>query len=269
MNHNKFEIPKPVNTDSLADNFLAFVDLVKILRRECPWDSKQTNESIAHLIIEESYEMIEALQKADDDSFSRELGDLLLHIVLHSVMAEQRGAFNLIDVLKRIHTKLVFRHPHVFGDINVEGEGDVVRNWEDLKMKEGRTSVLEGVPKALPALLRAQRMQHKAANVGFDWENSDGPWQKVEEELLELRNEIRTGNRQKAEQELGDVIFSIVNAARFEKLVAEEALQKTNDKFFRRFQYIEEKALSVGKRLADMTLEEMDELWNVAKSDGL
>lgn len=269
MTNRKNEIPKPQNPDSLADNFTAFDELVRVLRRECPWDRKQTNESIAHLLIEESYEMIDAVQKGDDKEFSKELGDLLLHVVMHAVMAEERGAFNLKDVIKRIHAKLVHRHPHVFGETAVEGERQVLQNWEDLKMKEGRKSVLEGVPAALPSLLRAQRVQHKAANAGFDWEDNSGPWQKVEEELKELKTELQSGNNEKAEQEFGDLLFSLVNAARFEKIVAEEALQKTNSKFVNRFKYIEEKAHLADKKLSEMTLAEMDKLWDEAKEKGI
>lgn len=269
MSNVKNEIPMPQDPDSVADNFLAFVQLVTVLRQECPWDRKQTNESIAHLLIEEAYEMIEAVQKGDDEEFSRELGDLLLHVVMHSVMAEERGAFDMVKIIKRIHKKLVHRHPHIFGEIEVRDDSDVTRNWEELKMQEGRTSVLQGVPHSLPSLLRAERMQHKVANVGFDWENSEGPWLKVEEELAELKAELKNGNKDKAEEELGDVLFSIVNAARFDKLVPEEALQKTNNKFIKRFQYIEEKAHQLGKEINKMSLEEMDTLWDEAKQNGL
>ncbi len=269
MINRKNEIPKPQNPDSLADNITAFEQLVRVLRRKCPWDRKQTNESIAHLLIEESYEMIEAVQKGDDKEFSKELGDLLLHVVMHAVMAEERGAFNLIDVIKRIHAKLVHRHPHVFGETAVEGERQVLQNWEDLKMKEGRKSVLEGVPATLPSLLRAQRVQHKASNAGFDWEDNSGPWQKVEEELKELKTELQSGNNEKAEQEFGDLLFSLVNAARFEKIVAEEALQKTNSKFVNRFKYIEEKVHLADKKLSEMTLAELDKLWDKAKEKGI
>lgn len=265
MNKNKINIPSPADPDNMSDVFLAYYELVKILRRECPWDRKQTNKSIAHLIIEEAYEMIEAIESGDDEEFSKELGDLLLHVVMHSIMANQRGAFDLINVIHRNHEKLVYRHPHVFGDTEVSGESEVVKNWEALKMQEGQKSVLQGVPKAMPALLRAQRMQHKASRVGFDWSDKDDVWAKVEEELNEFKEALNNGNKDNTTEELGDLLFSIVNAARFEDIVAEQALQKTNNKFTKRFEYIEQKAKQQNRNLDDMTLKEMDELWEEAK----
>jgi len=263
------EVPVPRNSDSIADNFTAFVELVKILRRECPWDKKQTNESIAHLLIEESYETIDAIYKKDDAEFSKELGDLLLHVVMHAVMADERGAFNLLDVMNKIHTKLVYRHPHVFGEVEVSGEDEVTKNWEMLKLKEKGSkdisSILDGVPNSLPALLRAERIQHKAARVGFDWDDKNEVWKKVEEELCELKAELKSGNKAKATEELGDLFFAIVNAARHEEIVAEEALHLTNNKFKQRFTYIEQKAKESGLELDKMTLVEMDSLWNEAK----
>jgi len=263
---NKIKAPAPINPESLADQFMNFVEIVKILRRHCPWDRRQTNESISQLLIEETYEAIEAINEGDDEEFAKELGDIFLHIVMHSVIAEERGAFNLIDVLKKIQTKLIHRHPHVFSDVEISGEKDVMRNWENLKIEEGQSSILQGVPKTLPALMRAQRLQFKAAKVGFDWDNKNGVWDKIEEELKELRREIESNNFKRAKEELGDVIFAIVNAARFEDVVAEEALQMANNKFTARFQYIEKKAKEQGKRLSDMSLEEMDNLWEEAKS---
>jgi MazG family protein len=260
-------VPKPNDPNDLRDQFESFVEIVRILRRDCPWDKKQTNESIAHLLIEECYETIDAIEKGDDDEFSKELGDLLLHVVMHAVMAEQRGSFNMIDVIKRISTKLVNRHPHVFGEISVTGEDEVMNNWEAIKMKEGQKSILQGVPKALPALLRAERIQHKASRVGFDWDNKDNVWEKVEEELSELREEIKAGNHDEVVAEFGDVLFSLVNAARFEEVVPEEALQRTNNKFTRRFQFIEKKVIESGKSMNDMTLEELDQIWDQAKSE--
>lgn len=263
--NNKINAPKPNDPKSLADQFLNFVEIVKILRKECPWDKKQTNESISQLLIEETYEAIDAINKHDDNEFAKELGDILLHIVMHAVMAEERGAFNIIDVLDKIQKKLVHRHPHVFSDVEVDGEKDVMKNWENLKIAEGQTSILQGVPKTLPALMRAQRIQYKASKVGFDWDNKNGVWDKIEEELKEFKVEINNENFNRASDELGDIIFAIVNAARFEDVVAEEALQKTNDKFTRRFQYIELKAKEKGKNLSDMTLAEMDYYWEEAK----
>ncbi len=265
MNNNKAEIPRPADANNMTDVFAAYYELVEILRRQCPWDSKQTNQSIAHLIIEEAYEMIEAIEKGDDEEFSKELGDLLLHVVMHSIMAKERGAFDLINVIQRNHEKLIFRHPHVFGDTEVSGEGEVVRNWEVLKMREGQSSVLQGVPKAMPALLRAERMQHKASRVGFDWDESEEVWAKVEEELREFKEALSGGDMGHAAEELGDLLFSIVNAARFVDIIAEQALQKTNNKFTRRFEYIERKAREQNRSLDDMTLAEMDELWEEAK----
>lgn len=258
--------PEPANPNSLSDQFLNFVEIVKILRQKCPWDREQTNESIAQLLIEETYELIEAIEEGNDDEFSKELGDVFLHVVMHSVMAEERNAFNLIDVLKKIQKKLIVRHPHVFSDVNVSDAQEVTENWEAIKMREQKQdSVLDGVPKAMPALLRAERIQFKASRVGFDWDNKDDVWDKVEEEMSEFRQELKDGNSKKAGEEFGDIIFALVNAARFENIIAEEALQRTNDKFTRRFKFIEKKVKEAGKNLKDMTLGEMDELWEKAK----
>ena len=247
------------------EQFQALVEVVRVLRRECPWDKTQTHDSISQLLIEETYEAIDAINSKDYTEFSKELGDILLHVIMHAVIAEESGNFNLNDVMERIREKLVYRHPHVFSNVVVAGEDDVLRNWENLKMKEGRESILDGVPHILPSLLRAQRLQHKASKVGFDWNNISGAWDKIEEELHEYRTEIESGNMAKAREELGDIIFAIVNAARFEDIVAEEALQYTNDKFTRRFKYIEKKAAEQGKMLSDMKLEEMDYFWDEAK----
>lgn len=265
MKNNFSKIPECKDENSLIDQFLSFVEIVIILREKCPWDNRQTNESIAALIVEEAYEVLDAIHKKEDKEFAKELGDLFLHIVMHAVMADERGAFNLIEVLKLIKQKLIHRHPHVFGNTSVNGETEVVQNWENLKLKEGRTSMLQGVPKSLPSLLRAQRLQHKAAQVGFDWADRNGVWNKVEEELKEFREELENNNIKNAEEELGDLIFSIVNAARFEEIYAEEALQKTNDKFTKRFQYIEKVAKEKGISMKEMSLEEMDAIWDEAK----
>ena len=269
MSDQPIPIPQPANPDSIKDQFESFVELVTILRRECPWDRKQTHESISHLFIEEAYEMIDAIEASDDKEFAKELGDLFLHIVMHAVIAEQRGAFSILDVMKKVQEKLIHRHPHVFGEISADDEETVRKNWEELKMQEGRSSALEGVPNALPALLRAQRIQEKAANVGFDWDEEADVWKKVYEEIDELRAELDSGNQEKITDELGDVLFSIVNAARCRSIIAEEALQKTSNKFKRRFMSIEQSAQAMGKQLKDMTLQEMDELWNKAKEQGL
>ncbi|MBI3260579.1 MAG: nucleoside triphosphate pyrophosphohydrolase [Ignavibacteriae bacterium] len=265
MNTSKTTVPTIEDTSNLSNHFMAFNELVRILRDECPWDRKQTHESISHLLIEEAYETADAIAKKNDDELSKELGDLLLHVVMHSRIAEQRGAFSLQNVIEKVFTRLVHRHPHVFGDISVQDENEVLQNWEALKMKEGRKSVLEGVPAFLPALLRAQRTQEKAANVGFDWDKKEDVWAKVEEEMLELKTELMAGDKQKAANEFGDVLFSLVNAARFEGLVAEETLQATTKKFINRFQFIEEQAGIMNKKLSEMSLAEMDVLWNEAK----
>jgi XTP/dITP diphosphohydrolase len=266
----KAEIPLPSNPEDAISQFEAFVEIVKILRRDCPWDSTQTNRSIAHLMIEEVYEAIDAIYENDDAEFSKEFGDLLLHIVLHAVIAEERKAFDLKDVIKKISAKMIHRHPHVFGDTSVDGVEQVMQNWEALKLKESgggeRKSVLDGVPNNLPALLRAERIQHKASRVGFDWDNPDDVWAKVFEEITEFRLELKSGNNEKAEQEFGDLLFALVNAARFEGIVAEQALHLTNNKFTKRFYYIEKIARERELDLNEMTLEEMDEIWNAAKN---
>lgn len=259
------QIPYPTQPENIQSQFAAFVELVRILRSDCPWDKKQTHESISHLLIEEAYETIDAIASNDDREFSKELGDLLLHVVMHGVLAEERKAFSLHDIIQQEFEKLVRRHPHVFGDTTANDAEQVKQNWEQIKMKEGRTSVLEGVPASLPALLRAQRMQEKASNVGFDWDNKADVWNKVEEELREFQHELHTGNKAAAHAEFGDLVFALVNAARFEGIIVEEALQATNKKFATRFRYIEEQAAAQGKTLRDMTLGEMDDLWNKAK----
>ncbi|MBS1561379.1 MAG: nucleoside triphosphate pyrophosphohydrolase [Bacteroidetes bacterium] len=258
-------IPTPKDPQDLLQYMGSFVELVRILRAQCPWDMKQTHESISHLLIEEAYETLEAIAAKDDKEFSKELGDLLLHVVMHAVIAEQRGAFSLIDVIDNEFKKLVNRHPHVFGDEVAADEAKVLENWEKLKMKEGRTSILDGVPKALPAALRAQRVQEKAANAGFDWDDKALVWDKVEEEIRELRAEVERGDAVAMQREFGDVLFALVNAARHEQFIAEDALHGTTNTFMRRFQYIEVKAREAGRQLEEMSLAEMDALWDEAK----
>lgn len=267
MENGKVEVPKPKDPTSLCDQFLNFVEIVKILREKCPWDRKQTNESIAPLLIEEAYETLSAIQEGNDQEFKEELGDLFLHIVMHSVMAEERNAFNLLDVLIKIQEKLVFRHPHVFASVEVSGEEEVLRNWEELKQKEGKNSALEGVPQNLPSLLRAERIQHKASRVGFDWEKRDQVWEKVLEELDELKSAVEKEDVTRIEEEFGDLLFALVNYARFLGVSPEIALQKTNNKFINRFQAIEKYAKQSHKTLSEMTLAEMDEIWNQAKKN--
>jgi len=258
-------VPYPADHNGVLSQFEAFVRLVTILREQCPWDMKQTHESISHLLLEEAYETIEAIEKADDQEFSKELGDLLLHVVMHGVIAQQRGAFTLRDVIEQEFNKLVNRHPHIFADETVADEKAVLQNWERLKMNEGRTSILDGVPKALPAALRAQRVQEKAANVGFDWHDRRDVWAKVNEELAELQVEIADGHADGVEREFGDVLFALVNAARHEGVIAEHALHRTIETFKARFQHIEARAAEHGRELRSMTLEEMDRYWDEAK----
>lgn len=258
-------VPHPSDPSSTLSQLEAFVRLVWILREQCPWDQQQTHESISHLLIEEAYETVDAIQAGNDAELSKELGDLLLHVVMHSVMAEQRGSFSLRTVIEQEFQKLVNRHPHVFGSTEAATEEVVLQNWEKLKMKEGRTSILDGVPRTLPAALRAQRVQEKAANVGFDWHDRRDVWAKVHEELEELRVEIEAGNSEATHREFGDVLFALVNAARHEGVIAEDALHTTIATFMSRFQYIERNAAERGRELTDMDLTEMDRYWNEAK----
>ncbi len=260
------QVPYPKQPESILEQFGSFVELVRILRSDCPWDREPTHESISHLLVEEVYETLEAIKEGDDREFSKELGDLFLHVIMHGVIAEERGVFTIRDIIEQEFAKLVRRHPHVFGSRIAENSEQVMQNWEQIKMTEGRRSVLEGVPGSLPALLRAQRIQEKVSNVGFDWEKKADVWNKVEEELREFRAELEAGEKEKAFEEFGDLLFALINAARFENVVAEEALQSANSKFTRRFRFIEEQAAAQGRQLRDMTLGEMDELWNEAKT---
>lgn len=262
-------IPVPTRSDDVLASLEAFIQLVWILREQCPWDIKQTHESISHLLVEEAYETLDAIEKGNDIELSKELGDLLLHVVMHAVMAEQRGAFRLLDVVRLEFDKLVNRHPHIFGNEEATDEVTVLQNWERLKMKEGRTSVLDGVPKSLPAALRAQRVQEKAANVGFDWHDRRDVWAKVTEELAELQTELNAGNKELAKREFGDLLFALINAARHEGIVAEDALHGTTNTFMARFRFIEQMASENNRDLRDMDLAEMDEHWNQAKRSGL
>jgi len=268
----KRAVPIADNPNDPISLFKNFVEIVKILRTDCPWDRKQTNESIAPLLIEEAYETIDAIYEKNNEEFEKELGDLLLHIVMHCIMAEEKGIFDLKTVIEKISTKMINRHPHVFGEVNVNNEEEVLQNWEIIKKNEikesnYKNSILDGVPKNLPALLRAERIQHKVSRVGFDWNEKNDIWNKVDEELQELKTEITKGDKERAREELGDFIFSIVNAARHEGLVAEESLHLTNNKFIKRFQFIEQRANQLGKDLNHMSLEEMDKIWEEAKKD--
>lgn len=235
------------------------------LREQCPWDKKQTMESLRHLTIEEVYELGDAILDHDLEEVKKELGDVLLHIVFYSKIGSETNTFDIADVCNSICDKLIHRHPHIYGDIVVKDEAEVKRNWEQLKLKEGKDSVLEGVPKSLPAVVKASRIQEKVAGVGFDWEEPEQVFEKVEEELAELKAEILKGDQDAIESEFGDVMFSMINYARFLKVNPENALERTNKKFIKRFQYLEEKAKSLDKSLKDMTLSEMDVFWEEAK----
>lgn len=245
--------------------FGRLLDVMDDLRAQCPWDKKQTMETLRHLTIEETYELGDAILNNDLNEVKKELGDVLLHIVFYAKIGSETNDFDIADVCNELCEKLIFRHPHIYGDVQVADEEEVKRNWEKLKLKEGKKSVLEGVPKGLPALVKASRIQDKVKGVGFDWEEPAQVWEKVQEELHELQAEVQSQNQDAIEAELGDVLFSLINYARFLKVNPEDALERTNKKFISRFQYLEQKAEQLGKSLADMTLAEMDVFWNEAK----
>ena len=245
--------------------FGRLLDVMDELRAQCPWDKKQTMESLRHLTIEETYELGDAILNNDLTEVKKELGDVLLHIVFYAKIGSETQDFDIADVCNELCEKLIFRHPHIYGDVQVADEEEVKRNWEKLKLKEGKKSVLEGVPKGLPALVKASRIQDTVKGVGFDWEEPAQVWEKVQEELHELQVEVLTQNQDAIEAELGDVLFSLINYARFLKVNPEDALERTNKKFISRFQYLEQKAEQLGKSLSDMTLSEMDVFWNEAK----
>lgn len=235
------------------------------LREQCPWDKKQTMQTLRHLTIEETYELVDAVLDKDLEEVKKELGDLLLHIVFYAKIGSETKDFDIADVANSICDKLIYRHPHIYGDVVVANEEEVKQNWEKLKLKEGKSSVLEGVPKSLPALVKASRIQEKVAGVGFDWEAPNQVWEKVEEELNEFKAEVANANQDRMESEFGDVLFSMINYARFLKINPENALERTNKKFTKRFQYLEQKAKEQGKSLSEMTLNEMDIFWEEAK----
>lgn len=283
----------------MDERLMAFERLLNImdeLREKCPWDRKQTMESLRHLTLEEVYELSDAILEGDTAEIRKELGDIMLHLVFYAKIGAEKGAFDITAVLNGICDKLIARHPHIYGDVKVENEEQVKQNWEKLKLKEGNRSVLEGVPVSLPSLVKAQRIQDKAAGVGFDWEEKEQVWEKVEEELQEFRREFNAGtgsfdkassegaspekvsgeaasggaafiDRERAEAEFGDVLFSLINYARFLDINPENALEKTNKKFIKRFRYLEEKAHQSGRSLKDMSLAEMDVFWNEAKKE--
>ena len=245
-----------------VDRLLTIMDE---LREQCPWDRKQTFESLRHLTIEETYELGDAILARDLEEIKNELGDLLLHIAFYAKLGSEEKAFDMADIAHSISEKLIRRHPHIYGDVKVENEEEVKQNWEALKLKEGKKSVLAGVPKGLPALVKAQRIQDKVAGVGFDWEKPEQVWEKVQEELAEFQAEVEKGHSADREAEFGDLLFSMINYARFLKINPDTALERTNQKFTQRFNYLEAKAHALGKSLHDMTLAEMDVYWEEAK----
>ncbi len=250
-------------------SFQKLLEILDELREKCPWDRKQTFDSLRSLTIEEVYELSDAIINREWDKIKKELGDLLLHVVFYAKMGDELGKFNIKDVIDALNEKLIYRHPHVFGDVKVSGEEEVLDNWEKLKLKEkgGNKSVLDGVPKSLPSIVKAYRMQDKVSHVGFDWEKKEDVWSKVKEELAEFEEELRKGDKQRAEDELGDLLFITINAARLYGLNPDDALERANQKFYRRFNYIEQKLKEQGKSVEQANLEEMDELWNEAKKE--
>jgi XTP/dITP diphosphohydrolase len=246
--------------------FNDFVQIVKKLRKECPWDQEQTNDSIKSATIEEAYEVIDAIENKNYNELKKELGDLLLHVVFHTEIASEFASFTIDDVIDSISEKLIRRHPHVFGNVKVSGSEEVKKNWEEIKMSEGRESLLDGVPEVLPALQRAHRLQEKAAKVGFDWEKKEDVWNKVLEEIREMHDMEKENNHLRLEDEAGDVLFALVNYLRFLGINPENALRRTNTKFIKRFSYIEKKIKAQGRKLSDSNLEEMDKLWNESKA---
>ena len=248
-----------------AESFEKLVQIMDELREKCPWDRKQTIQSLRQMTLEELYELVDAITENDWKSIREELGDLLLHIVFYSKIAAEQNQFTIEDVVNGISQKLIDRHPHIYGNVEVQNDEDVKRNWEKLKLKEGKRSILSGVPKTLPALIKAMRLQEKAKQVGFEWENKEQVWEKVKEEENELMQAISENNQQMIEEEFGDLVFSLVNFARFLNIDAENALEITNKKFINRFTQMEEKAIGSGKNLKDMSLQEMDSIWNQIK----
>lgn len=246
--------------------FSRLLDIMDDLREQCPWDRKQTLESLRHLTIEEVYELGDAILDNDLEEVKKELGDVLLHIVFYSKIGSEKQAFDIADVCNEICDKLISRHPHIYGDIAVDNEEDVKRNWENLKLKEGKKSVLQGVPRSLPAVVKASRIQEKVAGVGFDWEHRHQVLDKVKEEFRELQGEIAKRNTDRVEAEFGDLLFSMINYARFLDVNPENALERTNKKFIKRFQYLETKAAAAGQNLSEMSIDEMERYWQEAKS---
>lgn len=250
-------------------NFNRLLKIMDELREQCPWDRKQTIHTLRQQTIEELYELTGAITEKDWKGIREELGDLLLHIVFYSKIASEKDQFTINEVIDSICEKLIARHPHIYGDVNADNEDQVKRNWENLKLKEGKASVLSGVPKAMPALPKAQRIQEKAKQVGFEWDHVEQVWEKVQEEMNELQEAVSSGNKGETEDELGDLLFSLINYSRFLKIDAENALERTNKKFIDRFQLMEKEALNTGSKLSEMKLEEMDALWNRIKKQNV
>lgn len=251
--------------DKRLKEFQRLLDIMNRLRAECPWDSQQDNESLRTLTIEETYELADAILKNSDEEICGELGDLLLHIVFYAKIGEEKKSFDIYDVLNRINEKLIYRHPHIFSDVKVKDTKEVIENWENLKLREGK-KVLGGIPESMPAMIKAYRIQDKARGVGFDWDKREQVWDKFLEEYKELMVEIE-GNSEKIEDEFGDLFFSLINAARLYDVNPENALEKTNKKFISRFNYLESKTISKGKSLKDMSLDSMNEIWEESKND--
>jgi len=255
--------------EKTGEHFMRLVNIMNELREKCPWDRKQTIQTLRSMTIEEMYELADGIIEEDWQNIKEELGDLLLHIVFYAKIAEERSQFTLDDVINTICDKLIIRHPHIYGNVKVNNEEDVKKNWEAIKIKEGKTSVMDGVPGSLPAIVKATRIQEKAKQVGFEWRDKENVWKKVEEEMNELHEEVRKENTQAIEEEFGDVLFSMVNYARFLHVDAETALEKVNKKFLYRFKKMEASAKAEGKQLSEMTLEEMDAIWNKIKKENL
>jgi len=252
---------------NIESSFTRLVQIMDELREKCPWDKKQTIHTLRQQTIEEAFELVDAITDSDWKSIKEELGDILLHIVFYARIGTEQQQFTLQEVRDGINTKLINRHPHIYGDVNVKDDEEVKRNWEQIKLKEGKTSVLSGVPKALPAMVKAMRLQEKAKQVGFEWEHKEQVWDKIEEEHKELLDAVKSGDQKHIEEEMGDVFFSLINYSRFLKVDAENALELTNKKFISRFTKMETAAKKEGKKLDDMTLTEMDELWNNIKKE--
>jgi len=256
---------KPDRQKEKLEAFSRILQIMDELREQCPWDKKQTFETLRHLTIEETYELSDAILSGDMINIKKELGDLLLHLVFYSRIGSETNAFDIADVINSLCEKLIHRHPHIYGDVKVNSEQEVKENWEKLKLKEGNKSVLAGVPVSLPAMVKASRIQEKARAVGFDWDKKEQVWEKVQEELLEFKEAADSGNQVETEKEFGDLLFSMINYARFIDVNPEDALEKTNRKFIKRFSYLEENAQKDGHALGEMTLEQMDSYWNEAK----